>query len=80
MIYKLKHDNNTDEILKISKINLIRTRAKELNEKYIKNALKYKNELIGDFITKYKIGGRNLEEKTILCTIRSIPNNGIIHQ
>ena len=48
----------------------MQTRAKELNDKYIKSALKHKNELI----TEYKIGGRNFKEQTILCTVRSILN------
>ena len=80
IIYKLKYDTSTEEITKISKVHLIKTRAKELNEKYIKNALKFENELIGDLITEYKIGGRNFKEKTILCTVHSILNIGINHQ
>jgi hypothetical protein len=72
IIYRLKFDTHTDEIIKLSGIPRISNRAQELNENYLKCCTKYKNELIRDLIKEYSDGGYNFRNKTFLCLFKNI--------
>jgi hypothetical protein len=67
IIYKLKFDTHTDEIVKISGLPLIRDRASELNINFVNDLIKYKNELINELIQEYKSGSKDFRNKTFLC-------------
>ena len=72
IIYKLKYDSHTDDIVKLSGIPRIATRAQELNENFLKNCKKFENELIAELIQEYKEGGFNFKNKTFLCLYRTV--------
>ena len=66
-IYKLDYKTSTEEVVKISGVSLISTRANELNIKYIKNCAKFDNLLIKDLINEYLAGSKIFKTKTFLC-------------
>ena len=70
-IHKMDYTTHTEELVKISGIELIKTRADELNVNFIKNCTKFDNPLIKDLITDYKIGSKNFKNKTFLCAYKN---------
>lgn len=53
------------------KLKTIKTRAKELNVRYFKNAINYNNQIVIKLLNEYKIGftSRKIERKTPICAI-----------
>jgi hypothetical protein len=72
IIHKLKFDTHTDKVVKISGLLLIKERANELNAKYIKNSIKYINELIIELIREYKDSSKNFKNKTFLYLYKDL--------
>ena len=69
IIHKLKFDTHTDEVVQISGLPLIKERANELNINYIKNSIKYKNELVMELIKDYKDGSKSFKNKTFFMLV-----------
>ena len=70
-IYKLDFKTHTEDVVRISGVDLIKKRGDELNINFIKNCVKFKNPLIRDLIKEYTIGSKNFKNKTFLCTYKS---------
>jgi hypothetical protein len=66
IIYKLRFDTHTDDIVKISGIELVAVRANRLNKKYLETSVENKNELIIDLINEYLEGSKNFKNKSFL--------------
>ena len=75
IIYKLRFDTATEEVVTKSGIQKIKDRAQDLNENFIKNAIENQNELILNLIEEYKIGGKNFKNKTLLCSCKILIND-----
>ena len=72
IIYRLKYDTHTEEVVALSGIKLVKDRANELNQRYIMEAKKNENELLIDLFDEYKIGGKNFKNKTVLCLYKNL--------
>jgi len=69
--YKLDFKTHTEEVVKISGVDLIKNRANELNTKFLNNCKKFKNPLIEDLTNEYLQGSKNFKKKTFLCKYKT---------
>lgn len=68
VIYKQPYDATTETLLQISGLDSIKTRADQLNFKYINNCFIFENELLIDLFKEFiNYNNKQRTNKTLLC-------------